>query len=248
MKHGKKKILAGALALVLTCLALPGCDSKNADVTKSNIDTDANAIYETKLEHYESLIVDLQEALLNEKEENFIAVCEYKLMIAELEANIKALSEQIDSISVSQNQKKDPQFEQQYKDESIPNSAIEVLIKSDFTYDINSGNITITSYQGNSPQVIIPATINGYPVTAIGEGAFQDCSITTVTLPDSIKTIDWFAFSGCTALSEITIPSSVNNVGYGAFEHCSPSLTIICEKGSYIEAYATSWAMRVKVK
>ena len=246
MKHGKKKILTGALALILTCLALPGCNSKAEDTNISNPGADTAAIYEAKLEHYESLIVDLQEALLNEKEENFIAVCEYKLTIAELEASIKTLAEQINSISVSQSSKKDPQFEQQNKEENTPNSAIEVLVKSDFAYDVNSGNITITSYQGSSQHVVVPAIINGYPVATIGEGAFQGSSIITVTLPDSIKTIDWFAFSGCTALSEITIPPSVNSVGYGAFEHCSPSLTIVCERNSYIEAYAASWGMKTK--
>jgi hypothetical protein len=48
------------------------------------------------------------------------------------------------------------------------------------------------------------------------------------------------------ALSEITIPTSVTDIGYGAFDHCSHSLTIICEKDSYIEAYATSWGIKAE--
>ena len=46
---------------------------------------------------------------------------------------------------------------------------------------------------------------------------------TTYTIPDSVKTIGAFAFSGCT-LERITISASVTDIGDGAFSHCD-SLT-----------------------
>ena len=46
---------------------------------------------------------------------------------------------------------------------------------------------------------------------------------TTYTIPDSVKTIGAFAFSGCT-LERITIPASVTDIGDGAFSYCD-SLT-----------------------
>ena len=38
---------------------------------------------------------------------------------------------------------------------------------------------------------------------------------------DGIKTIDEYAFSGCTALTRVFIPTSVNRILYGAFSGCS---------------------------
>ena len=46
---------------------------------------------------------------------------------------------------------------------------------------------------------------------------------TTYTIPDTVKTIGAFAFSGCT-LERITIPASVTDIGDGAFSYCD-SLT-----------------------
>lgn len=247
MKQRRFKIITCTLILILVCASLQGCNAKKETAEPPDPNASTIELYETKLEHYESLVVSLREELLNEKEENFIAVCEYKLKIEELEDSIKTLSDKIGSISVSQEQSKDDsKYEQQYKNEGNKGSAVEVLVKSDFSYKIESGCVTITAYKGSSSNVIIPSTINGYPVTTIGEGAFQGSRISTVKLPDSVHTVDWFAFSDCAALSQITVPASVKSVGYGAFDRCSPSLTVICEKGSYIEAYAASWGMKIK--
>ncbi|HSU56300.1 MAG TPA: PKD domain-containing protein, partial [Candidatus Dormibacteraeota bacterium] len=43
---------------------------------------------------------------------------------------------------------------------------------ADFTYITNNGGLTVTGYIGSNSQVIIPSTANGWPVTAIGDGAF----------------------------------------------------------------------------
>src|SRR5437899_432888 len=52
-----------------------------------------------------------------------------------------------------------------------------------FTYTINNG-ITITGYSGPGGSVIIPAIINGLPVTAIGDNAFYgDANVIGVTIP-----------------------------------------------------------------
>ena len=51
-------------------------------------------------------------------------------------------------------------------------------------------------------------------------------SITKVTLPDTLKTIDSNAFYGCSSLTEIVIPDGVTSIGSSAFYGCS-SLTEI---------------------
>lgn len=68
--------------------------------------------------------------------------------------------------------------------------------------------------------VVIPSEYNGKPVKEIGEYAFGDCSITSVTIPDSITTIGESAFSYCGNLTEIYIPQSVTSIGAGAFYMC----------------------------
>ncbi len=68
----------------------------------------------------------------------------------------------------------------------------------------------------------IPATIEGYPVTSIGSGAFYGCSsLTSVTIPDGVTNIGDFAFANCSGLTSITIPDSVTSIGDSAFYGCS---------------------------
>ena len=62
-----------------------------------------------------------------------------------------------------------------------------------------------------------------------GSNAFARCdSLTSVTLPDSIKSIGPGAFYGCTSLKEINIPDSVTEIGSEAFTSCEAleSITI----------------------
>lgn len=68
----------------------------------------------------------------------------------------------------------------------------------------------------------IPPAIDGNSVTAIGAGAFQNCSfITSLTIPGTVTTIEGNAFAGCTGISTLIIPASVQNIGDGAFSGCS---------------------------
>lgn len=72
--------------------------------------------------------------------------------------------------------------------------------------------VTITKYTGKESTVILPSTINStinsWPVTKIGEDAFQDnTTITSVTIPASVTEIGANAFAGCTNLT------SVNYIG-----------------------------------
>ena len=113
----------------------------------------------------------------------------------------------------------------------------------EFDYIVENGGITITKYLGNKTSVQIPNKIEGLPVLKIGENAFSNTKVKSVTLPSDCIEIDWFAFYGCYALTTVYISSNVNTIGYGAFDSCSKSLTIYCDKNSYAQKYAQSFGL-----
>ena len=88
-----------------------------------------------------------------------------------------------------------------------------------FYFDDTTG--TITGYDGTDTVVVIPAKINGTPVTTIGRAAFHGSAVTSVTIPDSVTFISDLAFANCSNLTNISIPNSVTSIGSSAFEHCT---------------------------
>lgn len=83
---------------------------------------------------------------------------------------------------------------------------------------------------GYSGSVFIPSSVtNGaitYKVIAIGENAFDNSDITSVSIPNTIESIDREAFIDCKHLTSISIPSSVKTIGTYAFNGCSSLTTI----------------------
>ncbi len=109
---------------------------------------------------------------------------------------------------------------------------------SDFIYTNINGQITITSYAGPGGNVTIPSTIDGLPVTGIGEGAFSPSppysssnGITGVTFPNALISIGDSAFRFCADLSSVTIPDSVTYLGEEAFCGCSSMTNISIGNG-----------------
>ena len=88
---------------------------------------------------------------------------------------------------------------------------------------IQNGRAIITGVRSTfSGSLTIPETIDGYPVTEIGDEAFLNCTgITAVSLPSSLTKIGGFAFSGCTGLSSIDIPAGVTDIRQHAFDGCT---------------------------
>lgn len=73
--------------------------------------------------------------------------------------------------------------------------------------------VTITKYTGTESTVILPSTISSWPVTKIGEDAFQDnTTITSVTIPDSVTEIGANAFADCTNLTSVNYAGDWSNL------------------------------------
>jgi hypothetical protein len=77
----------------------------------------------------------------------------------------------------------------------------------EWTYTTANNQVTITDYTGTGAVLIIPASIGGAPVTAIGENAFKgSISLTTVGIPASVTSIGYGAFVDCHGLDGIWVP------------------------------------------
>jgi len=91
----------------------------------------------------------------------------------------------------------------------------------DYEYEIaEDGTIGITRYNGNETDVTIPAEIDGKPVSVIRTDAFNARSITAVTVPDGVVSIDERAFANCSGLTSVTLPEGLKKIGNKAFAEC----------------------------
>jgi hypothetical protein len=111
-----------------------------------------------------------------------------------------------------------------------------------FIYLVTNNTITITGYTGTNTAVIIPDTINGLPVTSIGNYAFEgQLNVTSVTIPDSVTSIGPRAFLG-SGLTSLAIGNGVTNIGAGAFAFCS-SLTNVTVSSSVAGIGGSAFAL-----
>ena len=78
-------------------------------------------------------------------------------------------------------------------------------------------------------------------VTSIKYGAFEGCSMHSVTIPNSVTSIGTYAFYSCSSLTSVTIPDGVTSIGSGAFWRCSSLTSITIPDGvTSIEGYSFS--------
>lgn len=71
-------------------------------------------------------------------------------------------------------------------------------------YEILGGEAVIIGCDPEATEVVIPDSIEGLPVTVVGTRAFAGrTNLTRVTLPDSVNTIEFSAFEGCSNLASV---------------------------------------------
>ncbi len=82
-----------------------------------------------------------------------------------------------------------------------------------FVYDIIGKKAVITGYKyrESTSAVVIPKTIDGYPVTKLERGAFKDCMFTSVQIPASVTEIDPEAFAYAPNNQSFTVASGNKN-------------------------------------
>lgn len=144
--------------------------------------------------------------------------------------------------------------------ESPAETAAPGLSFNGYEYSVDGdGGICITKYNGSEKELVIPGEIDGKKVTSIGKMAFGDLRLKSVTIPDSVITIEeyafyqnWmqsltipdsvtsigeYAFWFCTSLKSVTIPASVTSIKSTSFFYCHDDLVIWTTRGSYADRY-----------
>ncbi|MBO7341943.1 MAG: leucine-rich repeat protein [Clostridia bacterium] len=116
-----------------------------------------------------------------------------------------------------------------------------------FRYKLEGENAVITGYEGNATLLTVPDTLDGHPVTSIGERAFEGTSVSAIVIPDGVQSIGWFAFYNCRDLVNVTLPQSVSSIGYAVFDGCG-ALTVFGAADSYAERYARSYGLAFVAK
>lgn len=88
--------------------------------------------------------------------------------------------------------------------------------EDDFDFDPATG--TIISYNAYATYLVIPETIGGVPVKAIGDEAFQfHYYLAVLELPEGLETIGSRAFAHCETLQYVSFPDSLKTIGAEAF-------------------------------
>ena len=97
----------------------------------------------------------------------------------------------------------------------------------------------------NTPWVkerdLIKKVVIGEGITRVGDQNFLECvNLTSVSLPDTLKTIGFVAFGRCRALTSVVIPASVTVVEHEAFVSCENAEITISSADTKIEGGALS--------
>lgn len=90
-----------------------------------------------------------------------------------------------------------------------------------YSYRNSESEVILERYFGpEDAEIVIPAIVDGRPVTRIGEKCFEDHDyIEKVVLPDTMERICYRAFYGCKKLSEMNFPASLTAIEGWVFAH-----------------------------
>lgn len=102
-------------------------------------------------------------------------------------------------------------------------------------YKVEDNEVTITGCLQSAESVVIPETIEGYPVTAIADKGFIYCRyLYSLVIPEGVRTIGKEAFYNCYLLNRITLPTTLTSIGANAFSDCVITTVNISSMDSWL--------------
>ena len=226
-KNKENKKMKKLASTILSALLLTSLLSSCA-LPSTTVSLDAQKELSDKLSAYELTIRELQTQINALESDKSAQDDENTKLLAELKAQLEELK-------------------QHSEGDTTTDTETGESITPGFKYIVSGDTATITGYSGEEKQLVIPASVDGYRVVSIADGAFENSDIKSVIISDGISSIGWFAFNGCHALKSITIPASVVEIGYSALGTAGTPATIYCHSDSFALSYAKSYGLTYTV-
>lgn len=81
-------------------------------------------------------------------------------------------------------------------------------------------NVKLAIDVNTTGAISIPSKLNDYNVVAIAEGAFIDCQISSVIIPEGVSLDEGRAFVSCDNLATVSLPEGLTSTGLATFHSC----------------------------
>ena len=109
-----------------------------------------------------------------------------------------------------------------------------IVAEGNTVYDSREQCNAIIETATNKLISVCKKTIIPDGVTSIGSVFSQCDSLTSITIPDSVTSIEKEAFLSCVALKSIVIGNGVTSIGETAFDDCSSLISIVVAEGNTV--------------
>lgn len=114
------------------------------------------------------------------------------------------------------------------KSDTVTHTYNKIFTGDESDFEVDSNGIII-EYYNNEETVVVPRELNGIEIKGIGNAAFKNKSLKTVTLSNSVTQIGQEAFSGCQSL-EMICADNISELGANAFFGCSALISFDSSK------------------
>ena len=102
------------------------------------------------------------------------------------------------------------------------------ITEGDWVAMIDGDVCTIIQYTGSETELVIPETVDGYPVTGIAAETFRNnISLVSLSIPDAVSFIGNYAFAGCSSLVSIDLPDSLTAISDSMLHRCTSLQSLV---------------------